>query len=268
MSATLNDLLNLYVFPRGRREYALSEVARLARERGHDALAEHCDKAKAQAQRTREIHRQLQTARARGANPRLAELDNTADRTLTALHQVPETTGRAMGGEAEATAQAFLDAAFPEGVAAITSLPWAEQLTESKALLRLLDGDQRAAVEQFRLEELVELLRGTVLEIEVEMGRSAPPEVSSKDIRARDAAGQDMLLEAVAMIIGLHPRATLADTRARTTLMHPILVQSEQLRQSRRRRQIPTDVDPTTGEPLDTPPDLDGEGGQPDPEEG
>ena len=257
VSEHLNDLLNLYIFPRGRREYALKEVGRLAREQEHAALAEHCDAAVAHAQRTREQERGLKAAKALGANPRLLELDNQADRTLTAIHTIPEQTARAMGGDTAKAVEEFLSQAFPEGVAAVTGQPWPEQLADTQALLRVFDGELRGDVERFGLTSLVELLRQLSQEIETELGNASPADITAKEIRVRDAAGQDLLLEAVAMVIGLYPKTTKAHTRARAVLLNPIITQSEQLRLSRARRQPPEDVNPSTGEVL-TPP----QGGQ------
>ncbi|MEO1272909.1 MAG: hypothetical protein AAFX99_32880, partial [Myxococcota bacterium] len=214
MSAELKDLIKLYIFPRGRREFALGQVAKLARRQEQTVLAEHCEAAVAHTKRTRVLDRELKTREAQGANPRLTRLDNAADRTLSALYEIPGQRARALKSEAEA-ATTFQDEVFPEGVAAISQRPWPEQLTEMESLLSLLDADHKASIAQFGLEALVEQLRTTVAEFRSELTVASPLEVTTKEVRARDAQGQQMLLEAVAMILGLHSHSTKTDTRAR-----------------------------------------------------
>ena len=95
MTALLHDLIDLYIFPRGRREFALRAMAALAQDQGHADLAAHCDQAAEHDRRTRELERASESAQARGADPELAGLDARMDRTLSALASVPEATARA-----------------------------------------------------------------------------------------------------------------------------------------------------------------------------
>ena len=250
MNTTLNDLIKLYVFPRGRREFALKAVAKLAESGGHDQLAEACRQGAAHDRRTRELERELKAREALGADPRLGQLDASADRTLSALYDIPEATARALGGEMVQAARAFQSDLLPGGVHAVTSLPWAEQITELEAIMKLLRGSHRAAVERFHLQALVERL-GQVTEQFAELlnANRPDPKHSAAELRARDARGQDHLLQAIALTLGLYPKATKADARARAELLAPVRDQSEQIREARSRRRPPGDIDPDSGQP-------------------
>ena len=128
---------------------------------------------------------------------------------------------------------------------AITGLPWAAQITEVKALLALMRGEQQGAIARFHLGQLVDQLDELAREFKTRLGTASRTQVTHDELRARDTVGQQHLLEAVAMVLGLHPKATKADSRQRAALLGPMLLQAEQIRAARAQRRPPTDIDPS-----------------------
>jgi len=254
MGPTLAETFNLYVFPTGRRQWTHARIAELARARSLDDLAAHCEAAVAHDERTRTLRRTLDTARAMPANPRLTELDAAIDRSLGAIYRICTEAGLALGPDFQAPADTLRRSVFPNGAVALTLLPWVEQVTEVQSVITLLDDDHLETVQALGLTPWVTRLRDLHTEFAAALTHTAPADLTADDLRARDAAGQDLLLETVARVLGTYPRATKADTRARAELLAPLYQQSEAIRQRRRTRRTPTDIDPTTEDPTDIDP--------------
>lgn len=249
MGPTLAETLNLYVFPTGRRQWTHAHVAELARARGLDELAQHCDAAVAHDERTRGLRRGLETARNQPANPRLTELDNAIDRCLGGIYRLCTEASLGLGPELQQPADAVQRGVFPNGAAAITHLPWVEQVIEVKSVLQLLSDDHKKNAQLLGLGPWVQRLAALLAEFEAALDVAPEAHVSIEDLRARDAAGQDMLLETVALVLGRFPRATKADTRARAELLAPLYQQVEAIRARRKARRPTTDIDPAA--PMD-----------------
>lgn len=85
--------------------------------------------------------------------------------------------------------------------------------------------------------------------------------VSLCAVKTARATGQSLLLQAVAMILGLHPSDGAEDLAARAQLLGPILKQNEAIRDYLRARKAVQDVNPETGEVETSPAPAGGSGG-------
>lgn len=95
----------------------------------------------------------------------------------------------------------------------------------------------------------------------------APPAMAFSTVREARAAGQERLLQAVAMIVGKHFGSTPKDVAARADLLGPILKQNAAIGAAMKTRATVTDVNPETGEPGDGAPDATVNGAAPEAEQ-
>ena len=77
------------------------------------------------------------------------------------------------------------------------------------------------------------------------------------EVKAARQQGQGLMLQAVAMILGLYPSDSESDLAHRTKLLAPILRQQDAIRDDLRARRPITDVNPETGEPETSTPEPD-----------
>jgi hypothetical protein len=82
--------------------------------------------------------------------------------------------------------------------------------------------------------------------------------ISFGEVKDARTQGQQLLLQAVAMILGLFPSESAADQAGRAKLLGPILRQNEAIRVYLRSRRNVEDVDPDTGLPVPVPGAADG----------
>ena len=265
MTADLGTLLNLYVFSTGRRLFALQQVQKLAKDRGLADLDAHIAGALQHDGQTLALEKQWETSGASAPKGEAARIDTLVDRTLSALRDAAQAQaeGAEPGDEIAEMADAFLKTLFPAGVAAITNLSFIEELAVIDSMIIKLKGPLAPAVKELGLTRLAKRL--TSLADEYRGALSAPsPALKFGEVRAARARGQEMLLEAVAMILGKHPLSTNQDLTARTSLLGPILKQNEEIGQAMRARRALADVDPATGAPANSAPPADTKAGSND----
>ncbi|TKC99606.1 hypothetical protein [Polyangium fumosum] len=251
MDATLTTLLTLYVFSTGRRLFAMQEVKKAASAAGHAALAAHCDVAIDHDRMTRNLEARWSSDKdAAQYSPETKQIDILVDVALGAFRDAINAEARdsAPGdtlGEDAAKLEAEL---FPKGVAAITTLPFPEELAEVERIISRAQSPQWSNVTQAlglgrRVARLVELEKSYRAAI------AAPAKnVSFGQVKNARAKGQSLMLQAVAMILGLHPSDSEADLLARQNLLGPILAQNEAIRVYLRARRTIEDIDPETGQ--------------------
>ena len=252
MDISLSSLINLHVFPTGRRLWAMHQLQDCAAERGLADLEAHAGRAVEHDHRTRDLDarwaaRQLQQGQ--GEDP-VQRADILVDRTLLALRDAAEcqaAVARPGDGTAEKV-KSFLDNLFPMGVAAVASMTYTDELAAVEGIVNKLRGPLAPLVTELdigrhadRLSELVGDYRGALA------GPRREP-IDFGQVRAARARGQEMLLQAVAMILGLSPLSTPEHLTLRTALLGPILEQNDAIRQYFRARCMVEDVDPETGE--------------------
>lgn len=256
MTADLGTLLNLYVFSTGRRLFALQQVRKLADERKLADLEAHVAAAIKHDKQTLAVEQQWETTGASAPKGEAARIDALVDRTLSALCDAAQAQaeGAEPGDDIAEMAESFVKTLFPAGVAAITSLSFIEELAVIDSMIVKLKGPLAPAVKELGLTRLAKRL--TTLADEYRGALSMPsPALKFGEVRAARARGQEMLLEAVAMILGKYPLSNAHDLAARTALLGPILKQNDEIGQALRARRALADVDPATGAPENgTPP--------------
>lgn len=146
--------------------------------------------------------------------------------------------------------QTLLSAIFPGGsVIEVTQSTYVEELEAVDGILTTLKSKELAPiVTELGLTRLVKRL--TKLAVDYRAAQEAPTAetVGWDKVRAARAAGQEDLLQAVAMILGLYPKSTPEHLATRANLLAPILKQNEAIRLYLRSRRTVQDVNPETGE--------------------
>lgn len=261
MDFALGSLIQLHVFPTGRRLWAMRQLQQRAADRGCSDLAAHAARAVEHDLVTRQLDARWA---ARQLAPRQHEdpvhrVDAVVDRTLLALRDAAESyaaVARPGDGTADKVA-ALLRAIFPMGAAAVTSMTYADELKAVDGIVALLRGELAPLVAELGLARHADRLHELAAEYRDALAGPRPEVLDFGLVRAARARGQEMLLEAVAMVLGLHPGSGPADLEGRAALLTPVLEQDEAIRQYFRARRMVEDVDPETGAiDADAPPSL------------
>lgn len=249
MSKSLGNVIRLHNFPGGRRELAQSQVAERARDMNHHELADHCHAAVDNEQQLRGYERRYRFEKKQPVHPRLCELDPKIDRITGGIYRVAKEAAILDDVELAELAQRVIDELYPAGAAAVTQLPYTEQVHEVDSILRELQvpGSLAPAVLKLGLSPHVSQLATMNGEFRAIVA-TLPLDVPTWDkVRARRAEAQERLLQTVAIIVGTYPGSSPEHVEARTKLLRPILDQEEAVYQFLRARRRVRDVDPATG---------------------
>jgi len=261
METSLSWFFDLYVFPTGRRLFALAQVMKKAMATGHADLAQHCATAVAEDRKCLALERRWAgvAAEARGkgtaaAPPKTldpAKIDPLVDRTLGAIRDHAETqrAGASPEDPIHATVSTLLKSIFPSGVADVTRLPWVEELAAVEDILSKLASPALApVVTDLGLSRLVERLESLTVQYRAALHAPAPDSLMFGEVRAARAEGQERLLQIVAIVLGKHHQSTPADIAARVDLLGPVMEQNDAIGASLKGRNAIEDVNPETGE--------------------
>ncbi len=256
MDATLSALLRFYVFSTGRRLFALAEVQKLADEAGHASLGAHCAAAIAHDRDT--LQKEAQWSNDKSASqyaPEAKQIDIVMDVALGALRDSLEADARdaAPGDVLGEAAAKLLHVLFPQGLAAVTNAPFVDQLADVQRIITCLQSAEWTSVVNDlglgrRITRLVDLEKRYAAAIAL-----ATKTISFAEVKDARSKGQHLMLQAVAMILGLYPSDSDADTAARAKLLGPVLRQNELIRAYMRSRRNVEDIDPDTGAVVTTP---------------
>lgn len=253
MIVALQDLLNLYVFSTGRRLFALKQVHKLAKERDLGAIEAQVAKAIKHDKKTRSL--ELRWAKQGAPSPEQGEaprVDALVDRALTALRDAAQAhaDGAEPGDKVIKMVNDFLAELMPAGLHEVTHLSYVDELSAVEQMVEKLKGKLAPRVAELSLKPFVDRLEKLLPRYEAALKRPKD-RLDFGDVRAARAQGQDLLLQAVVMILGTFPTNSPAHAEGRSALLTPILEQNEAIRQYMRGRRggSVTDVDPETGEP-------------------
>lgn len=262
MNSSLSALFDIYVFPTGRRLFALNQVAARAKSHAFPELAKHCTGAVAQDRECLALERRWEGLVAEskgkaapkplapGATPDAASVDPLVDNTLTAIrdHAVSQTAGAAADDPIHATVGTFLKAIFPAGVQEVTKLGFVLELAAVDAIVELLQSkDHAPVVKELGLGRLAKRLADLAVVYRAAIETPNVSELVFGDVRAARIQGQDRLLEAIAMVLGKHHGSSADDVAARDELLGPILAQNEAIGAAMKARRTVVDVNPETG---------------------
>ena len=251
----MNDLLNLYQFPTGRRLFCLGHAQRILDAYGVEGLQLEVERAVALEKETRRLELQWRGQARNEHAPGTGELSVEVCHALGALEALFTATQKAFGGSspegrAAAAAQAAL---FPKGLFQLTSMPYVEQQVAVQTLLEQIQTEpklgedlRRVAAERFvaQLAEANERFRSAL-----EVYGSGPSYHQMQEARR---VGQETLAQVVVLLASELVRAWRKgeETEPFTQALQAVYEQNAAIRRLRRRRRTVSDVDPETGDEL------------------
>ena len=249
MDVSLQAMINLRVLSTGRRLFALTQVMKAAGERSFGELEAHCAIALKHDRNTRALETRWAAPAEKKTSP-VQPIDVKADRTLVDIRDVAET--HAGPGEEDEDlrkeVRGMLTAIYPEGVLAVIQRPYIEQLSAMDGILETLKVKKFASlVADLGLTRKVKQLTKQVAEYRAALEQPTPETVGWDKVRVARAEGQDLVLQAVVMILARYRTHSADDVAARTALLGPILEQDEAVRLYLKARRAVEDVNPDTG---------------------
>ncbi|MEM9491911.1 MAG: hypothetical protein AAGC55_22385 [Myxococcota bacterium] len=243
--------INLYVFPTGRRIFAHTQVRERALSHGLERIAEHAERAIIHDRQALRVELERRSSPQSRFSPEASRLDGLMDRAVSGLEIFLKSQVRVYGEQSDIgqAAIAVRQTVFPDGAGAITSLPFVQ---EDEAVLVVLDrlaqDDMQPYLDHLTgFADMVAATRGQHAAYHAALSKElkVPTSAELRDLQLR---GQDMLCGTVVLILALD--VIDSDMRAiARELMAPIERQARDIRESRRRRRVPQDIDPDTGEP-------------------
>lgn len=252
LDGTLASLIPIfYVFTTGRRLFAMNQVLELAKAQVFDELVADAMTSIDHDMKTLKLEVQWD-GRNTGSPipPEMRQVDIDTDATMVRIrdiltNQVEDTEP----GDPFATAGTdLLGNIYPQGVAAITSLSYVEQLAHVKRITEELDDPKwQPMLKEFGLVRLCERLKGLYAQYHSLMNMSQSPTVKFAEVKAARDRGQSLMLQAVVTILHKYKDDTKENTEARLSFLKPILDQNEAVRQYLKSRQPVADVNPETG---------------------
>ena len=127
--------------------------------------------------------------------------------------------------------ETFLKTAMPEGVFAITSLPYVDQLSATQKLLAMLQGPLADTVTELGLGRQVSRIAEILPGYQAALHGASEPAVTFAPVRDARQRGQRFLRELVAMILGRYNRdEDPAHREARARLLTPLWKQVQAAR--------------------------------------
>ena len=260
-NSSLAALISIYIFPTGRRTFAFGQVATRAKARDFPELAKHCSGAITHDRACLTLERRWDgvvaeskgkvapAPPAAGAPPNAADVDPLVDKTLTAIrdHAVSQTAGAAPDDPIHAMVAAFLKEIYPAGVGEVTKLGFVEELATVDIIVGLLQSKELGpVVKDLGLGRLVKRLAD--LAVLYRASQLAQPEaaLAFSNVRVARIKGQDLLLEAIAIVLGKHHSSSPEDVAARSDLLGPILEQNDAIGAALKGRRSVVDVNPDT----------------------
>jgi hypothetical protein len=269
MNPSLLSLFKFIQLTSGRRLHAFRELRLRARKRGLHALVAHLERAIAHEKRTHELNqRWRKQGRTRTVGgPDIGTVDGLTDQTLTSLRDMltGNINGALPGDVKAAIAERVRAAIFPNKVAAVTSLPFVEELAALEVILDKLQDELQAEMSELSLTHMVVRLAKLF-----DMYQSALDEGAHqlwfRDVKGARVRGHLNMLEAVSQILGQFFAEEDPDhAQARAELLEPIFEQDQAYRDYLRARrtnsgadgEVDGDVDVDVDDDGDIPVDLD-----------
>lgn len=242
--------LALRQMPTGRVLFALYELREEAAPLGDERLLRRIDKAIARAEKTLEFEMRWSTARTDTSTKRgkARLIDAKLDQQIGALKSLARlmTVGDE-GSEVVALAGEFLQANFPDGLAAIVQQSFELQLATVDGMLRRFRGEYRRHVEALNAGPLVDRIERLNDELRQELRHHKSTTITFDQVRASREETHEELGEVVVTILATYPDRSEEGTRQREDLLAPINRQQAFVVEAHRRRRRPLDVDPRTG---------------------
>lgn len=260
----LDAFLELPRLTPGRRSFAMSAMAKLARERNCMAVAQLCEETIRQDDRlvemTETYGKQKNQSAGRGDAPKI---DLEIDRTLIAMEESVASTrkGAEPGDSLVAAADRFQSEAFPAGANDMTRKSFEDELSAVNKLVARCTNPQDLAplVDRLAIRFMVERLQRLAPRFAAELERTGTgggKTVTYDHVQAQQSLCHDHMLMVVAKVLGEFCGNTPDQVGTRSQLLQPLMFQVERTRDALRRRRVVTDVNPKTGEELPADPNA------------
>lgn len=242
--AIMKQVIPLMQFSTGQRLRILHRLRELAGERGFGEILPLIDRAIEHEQRTRalENHWAGRTGRSLYAD-QVVDIDGIVDQLLGGIRDIARGHARGLPAYDPVTrmCEHFLTEVFPNGLQAIVSLPYVDQVAAVEVIVGKLNGELADTVRQLGLEQKRDRLAELTVEYRrlVDEGRR---DLRFADIREARERGQQLLREVIVVVLGRFHDSTDPDQLAvREALLAPLLVQLDETRaraRARRRNRI------------------------------
>ncbi|QDG54345.1 erythromycin esterase family protein [Persicimonas caeni] len=247
MNHPLFDFLKSRQLPTGRRMFVAQAMRQVAEELGDTELVADCDASLAVDGDTLNVEQNYKRSKSQSSNARgrAMEVDADIDRVLSGMHAVAE--GQSVGEDVTADqARTFLVEAFPEGLFALVTQSFEEQLANMNVLLERFDNDLAAHVDAIGVRRHADKLADLVVEFRAELEKDSRQQVSYADVKNARAKGLEQFAHLIFRALAAH--GTDAETRDR--LLAEFQRQNEIVADAYRRNRPVEDIDPETGEPV------------------
>ena len=278
---TMVTWLNLYRLPVGRRLNVLKQVRKLLADTVHTDVKALVEEAHKHDLTT------LDKLRRAGAVPQQAtgadgatelDLDSDIDRVLGGIDDACDAKVKALGESSPGGAAAgrIKATAFPKGVGHAVRMAHAEAEAEVGRILGMMlhkddprseeldapEGDAdwrgrlRADVETAGLVDMADRLAELYQEFMKIRGEGKPrPVVTKADADAANIVGEEYMVGVFCSLVALYPKPTEEHEKLRAPLLEPYFTHNDAMADYYRRNAKPKDVDPDTGDPVETPED-------------
>ncbi|WP_428263122.1 hypothetical protein [Haliangium sp.] len=246
------QLWKLYRLPVGRLVFALEIMRARAQERGVSTVANHARFAAEQCRLLMSMHLRRDAGRRSMYSPEARALDTKVDNRAVGIDMYLSSQERVYTGEERGEAATRLRwALFPRGVGAVVNLPYAQEYAQVDAVLERSREDDLSE-DIALMPELPSLLDG-LAEANRDYGEAL---WESEQVPSRHEVDQlrgrcdDLMAETMAAIVTHYALYAPDDPDGRSYLLEPLLTQNEAVRIARRRRRVPPDIDPDTGDEI------------------
>lgn len=230
-------LLKLTRFPLSRCRFVLGDIGDRARALDIPVIVALAEHALARVHEAMELDARQRSLRTSMFPPEARELDELVDAAVNGLDSYWESQIALFRGEERAAAAARLRRfLLPDGIGAITQLPYGDQHAHVEALL--VRAREPAALADFAILPEMDMMLARLREVNKRYGErlhDTREALTRQDVRARHDECQELLCTLACLIIG-HFGALPERHDDRDHLLDPILRQNEALRQRRRRR--------------------------------
>jgi len=253
-----SDMFDFYLFPLSRQQYSLRQIDHALADCNDEVLRERV----AEAIRLGEEARELDFTFSGGTRineygPEARSVDQELDRALGAVSKFLTTTAQAYG-ETSAQAQLARYAAgrlFPDGVRAVIHLPYVVQEDTVRLILRRVETEPRLgrALRELGADRFLERVAEVHARYQVALRKDRHQPTFSQVKEAR-RAGQERLCQIVVLVLarlvtGEHEGDQAA---ALWKALREVKDQNAAIGRYYKRRRRVTEVDPETGEELET----------------
>lgn len=192
------------------------------------------------------------------ARPDAKQVDGSVDKQLGSIFTTTDKFLAGLDPEADkdfiVQGQKMLAELFPEGVGAITNLPYEDELEAVRYILSELGGTWKSTVAELGLNRHVARLHTLTDDYEAALGKLPQTLVDFKVLRAERWLGHELMLSVVSQILSAYGDLNPATIDTREAVMLPINTQNLRIADYLKRRQRISDVNPDTGEELEPDP--------------